>query len=95
MIVDYARRAVADLNDISDYYSTNAAPRVAERFEVRFRAVVERVARHPQSARPAAGRPGVRVVPLVSFPYKVFYRIVAPDRIRILHIRHEARAPWE
>jgi plasmid stabilization system protein ParE len=39
-------------------------------------------------------RPGVRVVPLIRYPYKIFYRI-ADDTVRILHIRHTSRRPWE
>jgi plasmid stabilization system protein ParE len=35
----------------------------------------------------------VRVVLLIRYPYKIFYRILQ-DRIRILHIRHTSRRPW-
>ena len=35
----------------------------------------------------------MHVIPLVRYPYKIFYRILA-DRIRILHIRHTSRRPW-
>jgi plasmid stabilization system protein ParE len=35
----------------------------------------------------------MRVLPLVRYPFKVFYRI-AGDTVRILHIRHTARRPW-
>jgi hypothetical protein len=38
-------------------------------------------------------RPDVRMMPLVRYPYKIFYRILG-DTIRILHIRHAARRPW-
>jgi hypothetical protein len=31
---------------------------------------------------------------LVRYPFKMFYRI-AGDAIRILHIRHTARRPWD
>ena len=36
------------------------------------------------------GRPGVRVVPLIRFPYRVFYR-VSPEAVEILHFRHARR----
>ena len=40
-------------------------------------------------------RPGVRVAPLVRYPYNVFYRVIA-DAVEILHIHHTSRrAPWE
>ena len=95
MIVEYARRAVADLDQISGYYRSVADPQTASKFETRLVAVIGRIAKHPESARPMAGRPGVRVALLITFPYKVYYRILSADRMRILHIRHMSRAPWE
>ncbi len=35
-----------------------------------------------------------RVVPLIRYPYNIFYR-ASGDRIDILHIRHTSRRPWE
>jgi hypothetical protein len=42
--------------------------------------------------RPSAHRPGVRVVPLGRYPYKIFYR-VQDGVLEILHIHHAAREP--
>ena len=95
MIVEYTRRAVTDLDRIFDYYVSAADARTAARFETRLLSVVERIARRPESARPVADRPGVRIALMTPFPYKVYYRIVAADRIRILHVRHMSRAPLE
>ncbi|MBI4093563.1 hypothetical protein HY417_01235 [Candidatus Kaiserbacteria bacterium] len=39
-----------------------------------------------------AQRPGVRVVPLVRYPYKIFYRI-SDSAVEILYIHHAARLP--
>jgi plasmid stabilization system protein ParE len=36
----------------------------------------------------------MRVMPLVRYPFKIFYRIVG-DTVRVLHIRHAARRPWD
>ena len=58
--------------------------------ERRIRDVIARVARWPKSARGVRGRPGVRVVPLLRYPYKIFYRITG-EGIEILHIHHTAR----
>ncbi len=44
--------------------------------------------------RASAHRPGVRVVPLGRYPYKIFYR-VSGDAVEILHIHHAAREPWD
>jgi len=53
-------------------------------------AVERRIGRWPQSAREVVGRAGVRVVPLIRYPYKIFYRVM-PDAVEVLHIRHSAR----
>jgi plasmid stabilization system protein ParE len=94
MSVEYAKRAIADLDTISTYYRDVADRGTAERFEARLRSVIGRADERPASFRPVAERSGIRVALLITFPYKVFYRIIAPDRIRILHVRHTSRLPW-
>ena len=43
----------------------------------------------------AFAQAGVRVVPLIRYPYKVFYRATS-DAVEILYIHQAARrAPWE
>jgi toxin ParE1/3/4 len=69
-------------------------PAVAPAVERRIRRVVALIARWPESARRSAGRPGVHVVPLGRYPYRIFYR-VAGDTVEILHIHHAARQPWD
>ncbi len=66
---------------------------VAITIEARIRAVIERIANHPQGAQRVTERLGVHVVPLIRYPYKIFYRVL-DDRVRILHIRHTSRRPW-
>jgi len=41
-------------------------------------------------ARVVDERPDVRVVPLVRYPYRIFYR-VADEAVEILHIHHASR----
>jgi plasmid stabilization system protein ParE len=36
----------------------------------------------------------VRVVPLLRYPYLIFYEITQSGTIRVLHIRHTSRRPW-
>ena len=93
MIVEYSRRAVADLNEISEYYEEHAGERVAAAIADRIEAVVARISKAPESAQRLAGRPGIRVVPLRRYPYKIFYK-VGVDRIMVLHIRHSSRKDW-
>lgn len=58
------------------------------------RRVVAHIAHWPESMRPSAHRPGVRVASLGRYPYKIFYR-VRDDAVEILHIHHAAREPWD
>jgi toxin ParE1/3/4 len=93
MKVEYSKRAVADLQSVAGYYATANDPRVGGRVAARIQQVVARICEFPQSGRPVIQRPGVRVVPLLRYPYHLFYR-VSGDTIRILHIRHTSRRPW-
>jgi plasmid stabilization system protein ParE len=89
MKVVYTDNAVQDLADILEYIATNF-PSAYPPFEVRLRAVEQRIGRWPRSVRMVAERPGVRVVPLIRYPYKIFYR-VTEEAIELLHIRHTSR----
>ena len=93
MKVEYARRAVSDIRSIAAYYARSDDPRVRERVAARIREVVARIARRPESGRSVAARPGVRVVPLIRYPFALFY-LVGEGSVRVLHIRHTARRPW-
>ena len=93
MTVAYARRALADIRAIAAYYANSADPRVGERVAARIREVTARIGRLPESGRPVAERPDVRVAPLVRYPFNIFYAVNGGS-VRILHIRHTARQPW-
>ena len=82
------RSSAADLDDILD---TPRALSVAGSCRgLRVRAVVARIADWPESARYVEERASVRVVPLVRYPYRIFYHAVE-DRVEILHVHHAAR----
>ena len=89
MKVVYTEEALRNLDDISDFIRQNY-PTTSEAFRLRFQFVIARIAKWPQSAQEVADQSGVRVVPLVRYPYKVFYR-VANQMIEILYIHHAAR----
>lgn len=93
MKVEYSNRALADLRKLSAGSQATFGHRVAAALETRIRAIVEQIRQAPESAPRVEQRPGVRVVPLIRYPYKIFYRI-ADDTVRILHIRHTSRRPW-
>jgi len=93
MKVEYAPRAIADLRKIGEQSRRAFGEAVAVALETYIRATVARIAVIPDGAQQLPQRPGVRVVPLVRYPFKIFYTLIA-DRIIILHIRHAARRPW-
>lgn len=89
MRVVFTPAALADLDDLLSYTSANY-PDVMPALERRILAVLDRIEQWPESAREVSGRTGVRVVPLIRYPYRIFYRITA-DSIAILHTHHAAR----
>ena len=88
----YSRRAIADLNAIAEYYSSKESPKIAQSIERRFKDVIERICRAPESAPRVSLRSNVRVASAVRYPFRIFYR-VRDDTIDILHIRHTSRRP--
>jgi toxin ParE1/3/4 len=94
MKVEYSPRALSDLRSIAAYYAGTDYPSVGEKVAARVREVIARLATFPASGRPVTRRPGLRVVPLLTYPYVLFYRIAGPDILRIAHIRHTSRQPW-
>jgi plasmid stabilization system protein ParE len=93
MKVEYSRRAIADLHKMADDSSAYGRA-AAEGLETRLRQVIAHVAEHPLAAPAVENRPGVHVLPLVRYPYRVFYRVLR-DRVLILHIRHTSRRLWK
>lgn len=94
MRVEYSKRAFADLRQIAAYYTQSGNSAVAARISGRIEELVVRIARAPLSGRPVIQRPGVRVALLRSYPYKIFYRVTR-DTIRIVHIGHTSRRPYD
>jgi toxin ParE1/3/4 len=91
MRVVYTDEALENLDEILAYIASNY-PTVYEAFQNRLQSVVKRISAWPDSAQEVAERPGVRVVPLIRYPYKVFYRNTG-GVIEILYIHHAARDP--
>jgi plasmid stabilization system protein ParE len=94
MNIVYAPRATSDLEQIGIHSGRAFGQAVAVALETFIRATIARIAVMPESGLRVPGRPGVRVVPLVRYPFKVFYT-VERDALTILHVRHAARHPWE
>jgi plasmid stabilization system protein ParE len=95
MNIEYTKRFSEDLSDIAAYYADSDQPMAAVRLADRIQDVVARITRTPGSGRPVSERPGVRVVTLRPYRYKVFYSYTASgETVRILHIRHTSRRSW-
>jgi toxin ParE1/3/4 len=93
MKVAFAPRAQADLAHIGEHSRRNFGPTVATALETYIRATVARIAAMPESGESVPEREGVRVVPLVRYPFRIFYT-AANDIVTILHVRHTSRRPW-
>lgn len=94
MNVEFAPRATADLARIGARSRRVFGPAVAAALETFIRATIARLAVFPESGARLPLRPNVWVVPLVRYPFKIFYTFDR-DTITILHIRHSARRAWE
>ena len=91
MKLRYSPRAVRDLAAIGDYLRERS-PTGAQAVESKINATIGVLAAFPESGRALTERPQVRVMPVVRYPYLVFYT-VSRDELLILHIRHGARVP--
>jgi toxin ParE1/3/4 len=82
----------AAARDLDDILATMARefPAAISPFERRLRMSLQRIALWPEGAREVEGRPGVRVVPMVRYPFRIFYR-VSGDSVVVLHIHYAQR----
>jgi plasmid stabilization system protein ParE len=94
MKVEYTNRASSDLRRILRNSRRKFGIRVAAALEARIKSVVERIGRDPFTSPEVQQKPGVHVVLLLRYPFKIFYRVL-DDRVRILHIRHTAQQTWQ
>jgi toxin ParE1/3/4 len=91
MKVRYSRIALADLDAALDFLFSRD-PAIAGRFQHRVQTIVARLGRHPESAQCVEQRSNVRRVPLLHFPYVVYYAVLE-NEVMILRIVHGARLP--
>lgn len=80
MTVVFTAAANADLDNILAYTKRHF-PNQLDPLLSRLREVIERIEHWPRSASIVAQRPGVRVVPPLKYPFRIFYReIVGASR---------------
>ena len=85
----FTDEALADLDGILAFIASNY-PTIYDAFQNRLQSVLARIGDWPESAQEVADRPGVRVAPLIRYPYQVFYRTTA-SVIEVLSIHHASR----
>jgi len=90
MRVRYTPRARDDL-DIIYRYLDDHSPAGARAVKAAIEWRIGLLADMPFIA-PVTDEPGVYELPIIRYPYKVYYR-VANDEVRVVHIRHAARRP--
>jgi toxin ParE1/3/4 len=90
MKIVYAERARRDIGQIFENISAHS-PDAAQRVEATIRVQCERLAAFPYAAV-ATDEPGIFRIPIVRYPYTVFYRVnAAKGRIEIARVVHSAR----
>jgi addiction module RelE/StbE family toxin len=87
MRVRYTPEAFADREQIIQYLRERS-PSGAHNVAASIRDAVAQLGDHPLSGY-QTNNPGVRVLFIVRYPYKIFYRV--RETVEILHIRHTSR----
>jgi addiction module RelE/StbE family toxin len=91
MSVRYTARALGQLAEIFDYIAQHN-PRAAHAVQLRIKLSIERLDDFPFAGR-ITDHPGVRVLTIVRYPYRVFYRTSDAGDVLVLRIMHAARDP--
>jgi toxin ParE1/3/4 len=94
MKVRYSNLALAELDAILSAIAAND-PTAARRFNGRVRQIGERIGRFPEGFQEVAERPGVRRVPLVRYPYLIFYKIIDGEAVMLRVVHGARKEPWE
>ena len=91
MKVRYTPEAFSDRERILQYLRKRS-PVGARNVASSIRDAITQLGDQPQSGH-QTDNPDVRVVFVVRYPYKIFYRVREPV-VEILHIRHTSRRAW-
>ena len=93
MIIRYSRRATRDLEAIHAYL-VQRSPQGALNVLRAIYGSIEFIRRYPQAAG-ATSIPGIRVMIVRRYRFRIFYRVVEAESVaEIVHVRHTSRRPW-
>jgi toxin ParE1/3/4 len=94
MRVRYSLLALLQLEEIHRYIAERN-PRAAKAVVARIEDLCEKLGEFPGMGS-TTDQPGVRVLPVVRYPYLIFYlQMVEADEVVILRIRHGRRKPLQ
>jgi toxin ParE1/3/4 len=94
MRVRYSPLALLQLEEIHHYIAQHNPP-AARAVVARIQDLCEKLGEFP-GVGSKTDQPGVRVLPVVRYPYLIFYLLIpATDEVRILRIRHGRRKPLQ
>ena len=79
-----------ELEEAIDYYNAESQGLGSE-FREEVQRVLALLTRFPRLGQPVRGR--VRRMMLSRFPYCIYYRLLAPDTLRVLAVAHNRRRP--
>lgn len=94
MKVRYSTVALAELDAILSDLAVKS-PVAAERLESRLSQIGKRIGQFPYGFQEVAERPGVRRVPLVRYPYLIFYKVLGDEAIVVRVVHGARKEPWE
>jgi toxin ParE1/3/4 len=90
MTVEYHPAVEAELKEIRDFYEARA-PGLGREFVNEFERQVLRIAAAPGRWLVVAG--SLRRALMPRFPYVIYFRQPAPDRVRVTVVKHTRRHP--
>jgi len=89
MRVVFTKGARDDIRSIKDFLSKKY-PGIRRTVALRFGETFRRLSEFPRRGQGVEGRQGIRVVFLIRYPYKIYYRI-GKDFVEILHVYQTSR----
>jgi plasmid stabilization system protein ParE len=91
MILEFSPHIRSDVAQIVEFYEAIAGPELADEFCVELWRFFERALKLPLAYRVHSH--GLRRVELKRFPFHFWFRVIPPDTVRILVVRHHKRRP--